>query len=87
MPPAYIRQIIAKRLGTKLVYTEGLEYIERCPDSTLARMALGYVDAAGKGALKEKVFDGNIDVFRAVQRFEENGDGAQLVEALLEEAR
>jgi hypothetical protein len=49
--------------------------------------ALGYVDAAGKGALKEKVFDGNIDVFRAVQRFEENGDGAQLVEALLEEAR
>ena len=45
VPAAYIRQIIAKRLGTKLVYTEGLEYCERTPDSATAQMALGYIDA------------------------------------------
>jgi glutamate dehydrogenase len=45
VPPAYIRQIIAKRLGTKLVYTEGLDYCERLPESGTARMALGYIDA------------------------------------------
>jgi len=45
VPAAYIRQIIAKRLGTKLVYTEGLEYCERTPVSAIAQMALGYVDA------------------------------------------
>jgi len=45
VPAAYIRQIIAKRLGTKLVYTEGLDYCERLPESATARMALGYIDA------------------------------------------
>ena len=46
-PAASIRQTIAKRLGTKLVYTKGLECCERTPDSAIAEMALGYgcVDA------------------------------------------
>ena len=45
--------------------------------------ALGYIDATGRGALKEKVFGGNPAVFRCVQDFEEDGDGDALVEALL----
>ena len=45
--------------------------------------ALGYIDASGKGTLKEMVFGGNSAVFRCVQNFEEDGDGDALVEALL----
>lgn len=43
LPPAYVRSIIAASLATRIVYSEGLDYLAQVPDGALAGLALGYL--------------------------------------------
>jgi len=44
VPWPYVVNIIAARLASHLVYSEGLAFTENCHESTLARVAFNYVE-------------------------------------------
>lgn len=43
VPWAYVRNVVACMLSSRIVYKEGLAYVEKLPDSRLAEIALRYV--------------------------------------------
>jgi glutamate dehydrogenase len=45
VPKPYFDQIIAAALSCKIVYKEGLDYIDSLPDATLANIALSYLES------------------------------------------
>ena len=45
VPAPYFDQIIAAALSCKIVYKEGLDYIDSLPDATLASIALSYLES------------------------------------------
>ena len=44
MPTAYIRWMMVKSLAAKMVYREGIEYLESMENDNLAGLALRYLD-------------------------------------------
>ena len=45
VPAPYFDQIIAAALSCKIVYREGLDYIDSLPDATLAQIAMSYLES------------------------------------------
>ncbi|KDO16000.1 hypothetical protein SPRG_18462, partial [Saprolegnia parasitica CBS 223.65] len=43
VPLAYIKCIVAAGLASKIVYREGLQYVETLPESNLANIAVSYL--------------------------------------------
>eukprot|EP00937_MAST-01D_sp_MAST-1D-sp2_P002224 g2224.t1 len=45
VPRAYVDEVIASALASKIVYKEGLDFIEALPDSSLSAVAFAYLDS------------------------------------------
>ena len=83
VPMAYIQNILACTLASKLVYREGSEWVQAMPSDSLAETAMGYLQAEAKVAELMAQLDESADLdssakAQLTQLLEYGGARAQL---------
>jgi len=81
VPPAYVQSIIASRLASKLVYQEGLQYVESFDHSMLGELAFKYLEREYEIAkITQSVKDSGIPYAHEVAALLEHGGVRTAVE-------